>query len=608
MAAYRDIGTATKLNTAQTSVNINVYGSFDNLSSVGKILSAHKIWLQRPDWSKPGYKYNNPHFMQVTATTSTHELENTSHDEGITAEETVQFQESIDQVYSMLTRNSNLKRVSAGQRLITTLYPHQEEALDFMLQRENGPIPDEYQLWEETKEKDQTWYRHTIAGVKSRALPSETGGGILADEMGIGKTFSILALVEKTLETAEKWRSDPEVRLADDIPPSKRLSRATLVVVPSPLLIKTWLDEIRKHVNMRIEIKLVDNVSSADDSTAVDTLRVLVYHGNKRPDNAGALVDNDIVVTTYHTLIADRHRQRTPIVDTAWYRVVLDEAHFIRRQTTYLHKHVAELDAKFRWCLTGTPIQNRLDDLGSLFTFLRTSPFDRLSVFRQCIVGPFSDKTNNNRRQIGQHNLAKLLDSLCLRRTKKLLNLTNIFEETRYIALSTAEQRQYDKMKHDMHRTMQHDVDSIDRRSRFGLFQAQLQLRLLCNHGTFQHQFHWARARSLIDEREDMLSLTGLQGETHCSACQQTIFSTDMESAYSLQESCAHVLCSQCKYGSGDKCPLCEAINSKVKFGHDEYERQTPHSRAGYFRPDGHSTKMIRLIQELQACDVSDKR
>ena len=61
-----------------------------------------------------------------------------------------------------------------------------------------------------------------------------------------------------------------------------------------------------------------------------------------------------------------------------YHRVVLDEAHIIRNRNTKTHKAVLNLRAKNRWCLTGTPLQNKAEDLHSLFKFLKCSPINDL--------------------------------------------------------------------------------------------------------------------------------------------------------------------------------------------------------------------------------------
>lgn len=76
-------------------------------------------------------------------------------------------------------------------------------------------------------------FYHAITEAKSLVLPSETGGGVLADDMGMGKSLSILSLITKTLGNAHVWASSGIKPLANEIRVRKRASRATLVVVPS---------------------------------------------------------------------------------------------------------------------------------------------------------------------------------------------------------------------------------------------------------------------------------------------------------------------------------------------------------------------------------------
>lgn len=80
---------------------------------------------------------------------------------------------------------------------------------------------------------DYRSFRHIITEAKSPVLPSETGGGVLADEMGMGKSLSILSLITQTLENARMWAENGKERFPNEISISKRPSRATLVVVTS---------------------------------------------------------------------------------------------------------------------------------------------------------------------------------------------------------------------------------------------------------------------------------------------------------------------------------------------------------------------------------------
>lgn len=83
-----------------------------------------------------------------------------------------------------------------------------------------------------TGDADYRRYRHAITNAKTRIQQPETGGGILADEMGMGKSLSILALITKTLDNASRWANEPKLS-----PPAadvlENRSQATLVIVPS---------------------------------------------------------------------------------------------------------------------------------------------------------------------------------------------------------------------------------------------------------------------------------------------------------------------------------------------------------------------------------------
>lgn len=579
----RDISAATNAKDAHAIVNINVYGSASTQADLGRDFSKSKVWLQRPDWFRATTSYDNPHTIRFSPEDDSGHLDFLGQDQESTTR--LSFQDSVEQIYSMLTRDSQLKGLTGDARLRTSLLTHQEKALDFMIQREIGPIPEAFQLWEDVSQESEggTWYRHKVTKIKSRTLPAETGGGILADEMGMGKTFCVLALIVRTLEQALAWSIDSSTHLAEGISPTKMLSRATLVVVPSPLLLTTWNDEIRARLDL--------------------PLKILVHHGNERPCDAKIMADHDIVLTTYHTLIADYKRPRPTATEVAWYRIVLDEAHFIRRGTAFFHKRVSELDTKFRWCLTGTPIQNSLDDLGSLFAFVGVPPFNRPGVFRKFISVPFNE--GGSRQADGQSNLVRILDAMCIRRTQERINLPTATEEIRSLELTANETAQYSKMKGDMKRALQTSAGEVESRSKFSMFQAQLQLRLLCNHGTFQQQFHWVRGANSGDARDDMFASIDIGGEVLCSVCTQMV-PTILSNRISVPSpTCAHVLCSECSTGGSDECPLCEAASTPVRRPVGGYFRTT--SSAIYFRSSGYSTKMDALTQDLLKSPMENK-
>jgi SWI/SNF-related matrix-associated actin-dependent regulator of chromatin subfamily A3 len=322
------------------------------------------------------------------------------------------------------------------------------------------------------------------------------------------------------------------------------------------------------------------------------------------------LANSDIVLTTYHTLTAEFSAKKSPIHNITWFRIVLDEAHIIRRRATVLYKTVFDLNAKFRWCLTGSPIQNMLEDIGALFTFIKAAPFDSIATFRHYIVTPFLE--GDERRTIASERLGLLLDSVCLRRTRDLLHLPDPSDITCSVDLSAEERDQYDTTKKMMIQSLRHSIGEADKRHLFGMFQAQLQLRILSNHGTFQQPFSWTNPRNLQMEQEDALCSVGHNGDIVCSRCRQAmpLLGTNRVTR-KYAETCAHVLCSECvdetvqDVSTDDrlvfKCPLCYAPGrGSTKRAIDADRTSAGERNDSYFRPYGYSSKMAAIMTDVQ--------
>ncbi|KAH7348114.1 SNF2 family N-terminal domain-containing protein [Pyrenochaeta sp. MPI-SDFR-AT-0127] len=550
-ATRETIGRATKEKDAIVRVQVNVYGSQTTAQIVGREFTARKLYLQCPGYVREGVLYDNPHYLKFPG----------SHDEGLGEAQQVDesgletaktetLKETISDVYSSLTRCQNLKGLDGDGRLKTPLLQHQKKALDFMTQRENGPVPEEYMLWKPFEKDGVPCYRHVVTHAINTLEQVETGGGILADEMGMGKSLSAV-------------------------------------------MINEWFQEIEKHFNDPIKASLV----------------VIKYHGQNRECSPAKLCNADIVITTYHTLASDFSGSKSPLRDIEWYRLVLDEAHIIRRQSTILYRTVAELAAKSRWCLTGTPIQNRLDDIGSLLAFLRINPFHSLSTFRKFIVIRYDEGGKSRQRAV--EGLTRLLDSLCLRRTKDLLHLPDQENRIRHIILSPEERVQYDQTQAMMFRAIRNQHATFDQKSTLGMFQVQLQLRILCNHGTWQQPFSWNRRKlHLLDEREAMEASLGKDGEVTCSSCRQTMPLVNTGSTFRrYTEHCRHVLCSECleqSMTSGQEnypsnCPLCSTLwTAPVQTPSTDHTLQEDM----YFRAEGRSSKMEALMRDVMT-DIS---
>lgn len=323
-------------------------------------------------------------------------------------------------------------------------------------------------------------------------------------------------------------------------------------------------------------------------------LKVFKYWGKGRKRYLDEIDDYDIVVTTYNTLqreyLQNSGKSNSPLHGYEWYRVVLDEAHMIRRQTTTFYRTVANLSAKCRWCLTGTPIQNSLSDFAALLSFTRVKPFNNSSIFRYWISIPF-EKGSTKQKAI--ERLAMLLEGICLRRTIERINLPGRREEIRILDFSPDERKQYDNTRKAMQRLIIGQIDEYTEQKKFGMFQYFLELRSICNHGTYQSGFSWAK-RMLLDEEADPICSITRTSLSRCSSCRQPLPITFRWRRPKYVEQCRHVLCEDCSPIPDDlpdderlHCPICKFLKAPPPFLSENGARgiHTEQNNSGYWGP-----------------------
>ncbi|KAF9990547.1 hypothetical protein BGZ75_001111 [Mortierella antarctica] len=232
-------------------------------------------------------------------------------------------------------------------------------------------------------------------------------GGILGDDMGLGKTVQTMALIV----------SRPSPPIDDDViwddrrqlyePPleSKLVKTKTTLVIAPVALVYQWAEELRTK-------------------TQPGLLKVFIHHGQRKLTDPEELRSYDVVITTNHTAMFDfGHKDPNPakckpigvLFKVKFHRVVLDEAHTIKNRQTKASIACARIAANYRWCLTGTPIQNNIDELYSLIRFLGIKPYCEWTNFREKISAPMKRS-----QQYGpaMQRVQALLKAVCLRRTK----------------------------------------------------------------------------------------------------------------------------------------------------------------------------------------------
>ncbi|KAJ6520356.1 RAD5-like protein [Mycena sanguinolenta] len=287
-------------------------------------------------------------------------------------------------------------------------------------------------------------------------------GGILADEMGMGKTIELAALIhtncapdmEQPVEDSAPGSKQRQLKLSNAFKKTSRRKKqppsATLIVAPTSLLTQ-WQSELKR-------------------CSKPGSLEVILWHGQNRLDLEDALEDDEdrdsvikVVLTSYGVLASEHAKSgksssKSPVFEIEWLRVVLDEAHSCKSRSSKTAKAVYALSARRRWAVTGTPIVNKLEDLYSLLKFLDFQPWSDFSFFRSFITLPFLAR-DPKAIEIVQ----VILESILLRREKTMLdtNGKRIVElpqkevTVEYLEFSSVERKIYNSLFNSAKRDFQ---------------------------------------------------------------------------------------------------------------------------------------------------------
>ncbi|CAN8321317.1 unnamed protein product [Cochlearia groenlandica] len=494
-------------------------------------------------------------------------------------------------------------------------------------------------------------------------------GGILADDQGLGKTVSTIALILKQMHEAKlnsenlsnqvaealDLDADDESENASEKPDSttsngncvngslglekakdeeaststrnfngKRPAAGTLIVCPASV-VRQWARELDEKV------------------TDEAKLSVLIYHGGSRTKDPIELAKYDVVMTTY--AIVSNEVPKQPLKDddeneeknaekyglasgfstnkkrkdpsgatkkskkrgkkntndptsdpdcgtlarVGWFRVVLDEAQTIKNHRTQVARACCGLRAKRRWCLSGTPIQNTIDDLYSYFRFLKYDPYAMYKSFHQTIKVPIARNSLH-----GYKKLQAVLKAIMLRRTKgtlldgqPIINLPPKTINLSKVDFSEEERSFYKKLESDSRSQFKaYAAAGTLNQNYANILLMLLRLRQACDHPQLVKGYNSDSVGKESEEavkklpRDSRVSLLNrLQSSPICCVCNDP----PEDSVISL---CGHIFCYQCvsDYITGDEntCPVprCrEQLAHDVVFSESTLRSSIPNER-----------------------------
>ncbi|KAG0246355.1 hypothetical protein BGX31_002966 [Mortierella sp. GBA43] len=575
-----------KQNNVSAPINIILYGRPEYQMAVAKALYG-KVRLDEPTSFDSRTQYSNPLMPAPGETLSPYDKWRGYSGSSVRSAEEIKNQ--IDGVFKDLRSATDLPEVEPASIIASTMYRHQKQGLYFLMEREKQEDYSDNEknkltsLWRVRQQiHGHPSYLNVVTNQETSLKPTSMRGGILADDMGLGKTITIISLITATLNrglyaesktkqlapTSSSSSAPPDFLNSGDhvteydTPPSPTI-RPLLPAVPKKPAFK------RKATNVRIKshgtlivcpLSTVQNWEEQFEThVRKDALQVYVYHGGQRVSDPGYLAKHDVVITTYNLLGTEYSKEckgrdtesgpsKNPsaLQQIDWFRVVLDEAHIIKEVNTVQSKASCALTAERRWCLTGTPVQNKLDDLYALAKFLKMQPFDEKAHWMHYIAKPI--KAAN---PIGISRLQTLMKVITLRRTKTqmvngkpLLELPPRTDHLRVLELTLNERLLYQRMEMNAKQTVDRIVKEDKIMKNYAhILQAILKLRQICAHYALvknmgddldtSEEFNLAKAMVI-------LSLLRDSGNDQCNHCFHASTLTPIVTR------CEHLFCPEC--------------------------------------------------------------
>ena len=264
-------------------------------------------------------------------------------------------------------------------------------------------------------------------------------GGILADDMGLGKTLQVLAIILAHV---------------------KENNRKTSIVISPSSLALNWLQEASKFAPS-LKVKVVSGTA------------------NERRKILSAMDKYDLIITSYDLLKRDREKYEE--INYTFKYIIADEAQYLKNSNTQNAKSIKELKGETRFALTGTPIENSLAELWSIFDFIMPGYLFQYKKFKNLYETPIVKNDDKD----AMSKLKMLIEPFVLRRTKKEV-LTELPEKTITVLNNTMEQEQEKIYMSYLVKAKQEVADQIKingfEKSQIMILAALTRLRQICCH------------------------------------------------------------------------------------------------------------------------------
>lgn len=316
-------------------------------------------------------------------------------------------------------------------------------------------------------------------------MRNEQFGACLADDMGLGKTVQLISYLLHVHENEK--RETP-----------------SLIICPTSVL-GNWQKELAKFA---------------------PSLKVQTHYGSARTKEIDLTAD--VVITTFGTAMQDAES----LEEIVWSSITLDEAQNIKNMHTKQSRAIRKLKGAHHIALTGTPVENRLSELWSIFDFIHKGYLGSFGKFQENYIVPI-ERDNSNATK---HKLRVKIQPFLLRRTKQdpelLLNLPEKLEQREYCALTTEQAALYESL-------IQETVSKLDTLSGFekkGLILKMLsKLKQLCNHPALYLKEPFDDAEDMLERSEKLAQIVTLAGEIAARGEQCLIFTQYIGMGHLLQ-------------------------------------------------------------------------